>query len=512
MGKPEDEQTLAVSVVNENVPQNVDTRFVCKGCSWIYRLIGFKCFFMLLLSLAVFLSALFWLPPFLQFADQKDLDLDSKFKDHDIVASFNLKKPVSLLEANIMQLELDIYNEISVPTIKVVILSLEPEAGSNITKVVFAVDPDTKNSKISLYSESLIRSSFVSLVINQSFLRLTTSLFGDPFLFEVLKFPGGIIVIPLQSAFLLQKVQILFNFTLNFSIYQIQVNFNELTSQLKSGLHLASYENLYISLLNSKGSTVAPPTIVQSSVLLTVGNTPSTPRLKQLAQTITGSNSKNLGLNNTVFGKVKQVQLSSILQHSLNGGDGSAPSSSPSSAPLPHSHHHNHHHHHHRHHNHNDHLAPASSPTPETPTAAPPPVHGSPASMKNSPAPQISHEAKPPGCHRANKGGSMKKGRTQSHMAPTIAPTISPHYSTASPQAHIAPPTPTPAPFSHSRPALSPLPNVAFAHASPPSKSGSDMEHHDSTLPASQSPLSSYAGHSTVQLVLSLLLAVVLHF
>lgn len=122
------------------------------------------------------------------------------------------------------------------------ILSLKPLAGSNITKVVFGVDPDVKGSRISSAAISLIRASFVSLVIRQSSLRLTASLFGDPFSFDVLKFVGGITVIPPQSAFLLQKVQILFNFTLNFSIDQIQGNFSELTSQLKSGLHLASYE------------------------------------------------------------------------------------------------------------------------------------------------------------------------------------------------------------------------------------------------------------------------------
>ena len=122
-----------------------------------------------------------------------------------------------------------------------VVLSLEPSAGTNITKVVFAVDLDAKSSRI-LTSQSLIRELFESLVTQQSSLRLTASLFGDPFTFEVLKFPGGITVNPPQSAFLLQKVQILFNFTLNFSIEQILENFNELTSQLKSGLHLASYE------------------------------------------------------------------------------------------------------------------------------------------------------------------------------------------------------------------------------------------------------------------------------
>jgi hypothetical protein len=35
--------------------------------------------------------------------------------------------------------------------------------------------------------------------------------------------------------------------------------------------------------------------------------------MKQLAQKITNSSSGNLGLNNTVFGKVKQIRLSSYL-------------------------------------------------------------------------------------------------------------------------------------------------------------------------------------------------------
>ena len=126
---------------------------------------------------------------------------------------------------------------------QVEIVSLKPLTGSNITKVVFAVVSDERNSKVSSTTQSLIRASFVSLV-QQYPLRLTASLFGDPFSFEVLKFPGGITISPPQSAFLLQKVQILFNFTLNFSISQIQDNFNELTSQLKSGLRLAPYEVL----------------------------------------------------------------------------------------------------------------------------------------------------------------------------------------------------------------------------------------------------------------------------
>ncbi|KAK4770850.1 hypothetical protein SAY87_031382 [Trapa incisa] len=104
-----------------------------------------------------------------------------------------------------------------------------------------------------------------------------------------MKFHGGISVIPTQSAHLLQKVQIYLNFTLIFSIEQPQESFYELKSQLKSGLHLSPYENLYISLSNLRGSTVHAPTIVQSSVLLAMGTQPSKPRLKQLAQIIKGN-------------------------------------------------------------------------------------------------------------------------------------------------------------------------------------------------------------------------------
>lgn len=510
-----------MSAGTEDLERNVEPRF--HGCvsKRISRVIGLRCILVLLLSVGVFLSALFWLPPFLQFADQGDLDLDSRFKDHEIVASFIIEKPVALLDNNILQLENDIFDEIGFPTTKVVILSLEPSAGSNITRVVFAIDPDLQYSKISPMAQSLIRASFLSLVIHQSSLRLTKSLFGEPFFFEVLKFPGGITVIPPQSAFLLQKVQILFNFTLNFSIYQIQVNFNELKSQLASGLDLAPYENLYISLSNSRGSTVAPPTTVQSSVLLAVGNTPSMPRLKQLAQTITDSHSRNLGLNHTVFGRVKQVRLSSILQHSLHGGSGT--SSSPSPAPLPHHHHHKHHGHHHHH---SAHLAPENSPSPATDKgshasrrSAAAPKHNSPAPEKSSPAPH-----KPPGCQFGKR--RHNNTRKNPRLAPSIAPTISPQSSATSPPKQLHPPArhpptrhpPTlhppalpPAPVSHSVSGSSPLPNVVFAHVQPPSKSESDKQHSNKMPIISPSPASSSVGCPTAPWAILLLLAMVLH-
>lgn len=122
------------------------------------------------------------------------------------------------------------------------VLALERLENLNRTMVVFAIDPEKKSSKIPSEIESLIKAAFQTLVEKELSFRLTESLFGQPFLFEVLKFPGGITVIPSHPVFPLQKAQLLFNFTLNFSIYQIQSNFEELTSQLKKGINLAPYE------------------------------------------------------------------------------------------------------------------------------------------------------------------------------------------------------------------------------------------------------------------------------
>ncbi|XP_010525430.1 PREDICTED: uncharacterized protein LOC104803224 [Tarenaya hassleriana] len=399
----------------QNQPaENNDRSSRCSGCcccGWISRFVNLRCVLVLALSAAVFLSALFWLPPFLGLTDRQDLDLDPRFKDHKIVASFYVEKSVSFLEENMLQLEKDIFDEIGFPTTKVVVLCLERSGNSNRISVVFGVDPEEKNSKISPEIQSLIRAAFKTLVIKQVSLRLTESLFGHPFLFEVLKFPKGITVIPPQPIFPLQKVQILFNFTLNFSIYQIQSNFLELTSQLKKGINLAPYENLYITLSNSRGSTVAPPTTVQSSVLLTFGNTPS--RLKQLAQTISGSNSKNLGLNHAVFGKVKQVSLSSILQHSLDGGKGIPVSWSPTPAPQPD---------HHSHHQ-SSYLSPQRTPAYKGFAPAPAPT-------KRSHMPRKSGNANAP-CHfqymRPNRNiGSTHSTASRTSSAP---PTISPRHS-----------------------------------------------------------------------------------
>ncbi|KAG2318050.1 hypothetical protein Bca52824_021172 [Brassica carinata] len=301
MGKPEDDgnqEALGDSTERRNAPPR-RCRCCCGCFGWISGFVGCKCLFVLLLSVALFLSALFLLLPF-GGVDRGDSYLDPRFKGHAVVASFSLNRPKSFLNEHLAQLQEDIFQEMSYISINVTILALESH-GLNITKVVFGIDHDTAYREILPLSLSTIKGMFESVLINQSTLQLTKPLFGETFLFEVLKFPGGITVIPPQSAFPLQKFKLSFNFTLNYSIHQIQINFNTLALQLKNGLNLAPYENLYVTLSNSEGSTVSPPTTVHSSVLLRVGTSNPSPRLKQLTDTITGSRSKNLGLNNTIF-------------------------------------------------------------------------------------------------------------------------------------------------------------------------------------------------------------------
>ncbi|KAM3288478.1 hypothetical protein P3S67_021908 [Capsicum chacoense] len=468
MGKVEEEHQLpniSSSVVVEGsstTEQNVERSRCGRLSGWV----KFRCVLALLFGGAVLLSAVFLLPIFHN-GDLGDLDLDPKFRGHDIVASFMLEKPVALVEDYIMQLEDDIFDEISVSNTKVEIISLENITGSNITRVVFAVDSDMKNMRISPTALSLVRSDFESVITRLSFLRLAPSLFGDPFSFEVLKLRGGITVIPKQSGFVMQNVQIQFNFTLNFSIDEIQDKFDELTSQLKSGVHLESYENLYIKLTNTRGSTVDPPTIIQCQVFLAVG-IPSNSRLKQLAQTI-GSNSKNLGLNNTVFGRVKQVSLSSILQHSL-GGNGGSPSPSPTPQPYRHQHHHHHHsHHHHR----GSSVAPAISPAPRAEKGGSGGQKVSPVSapvLVPAPVPPIHkrHIAQPP-CHF---GRYPRKEKSHPPARPPVrVPVPAPHVA-PSPQQQTHAPTP----ILHKIPVSSPLPSVVYAHAQPPPRTPSVAE------------------------------------
>ncbi|ONK54919.1 uncharacterized protein A4U43_UnF9720 [Asparagus officinalis] len=255
----------------------------------------------------------------------------------DIKAGFILEQPFPLLVSNIGRLEYDILGEIGVPNTKVSIISMRPSDSTNWTYVDFAVLPNPKTASISLPALSVLRSSLVELVLQQLNLSLTPSIFGQPSSFEVMKFPGGITVIPAQSASIWEIMQILFNFSLNNSIVEIQKDLEELKYQLKVGLNLRAYENVYVQITNVNGSTVAPPVIVQASVLSDFGSRSLLPdRLKQLAQVIQGPHAENLGLNHSVFGKVKEVVLSSYLEHSIESPTPSpSPSLSPSPSPSP---------------------------------------------------------------------------------------------------------------------------------------------------------------------------------
>ncbi|CAK9165745.1 unnamed protein product [Ilex paraguariensis] len=73
MGKVEEEQSLPTTVGAQNTDQNAEHR--CRGGGFV----NFRCVLALVLGCAVLLSALFWLPPFLHYGDQRDLDLHSEF-------------------------------------------------------------------------------------------------------------------------------------------------------------------------------------------------------------------------------------------------------------------------------------------------------------------------------------------------------------------------------------------------------------------------------------------------
>lgn len=127
-------------------------------------------------------------------------------------------------------------------TLQVAILSLHQLGAPNWTNVVFGVISDPLNAPINPVPLSVLKSSFIGLFLRETNLTLTPSIFGQPTMFQILKFPGGVTVIPSESASIWQVPQIQFNFTLNNSILDVEENFVELRYQLKDGLHLRSYE------------------------------------------------------------------------------------------------------------------------------------------------------------------------------------------------------------------------------------------------------------------------------
>ncbi|WOL06577.1 hypothetical protein Cni_G15311 [Canna indica] len=436
MGKPEE--------VRVDVPDlEAGTAVGGGAAAGICRVFSARCLLVFVLSASVLLSAVFWLPPFR--AHRSVFVTDDPDSLHaEIQASFILETPISELASGAARLEYEIFEEIGVPNSKVSIISMHSLAPENSTHVVFGFLPDPKNASISSPALSILRSTLINLVLKQINISLTSSVFGQPSSFELLKFPGGITVIPLQSASIWEIAKILFNFKLNNTIEEVLENIDSLKDELKFGLNLKSYENVYVKLTNGNGSTVAPPVTVQASVLSDVGSGSLLPdRMKQLAQVITGPGANNLGLNNSVFGKVKQVQLSSYLEHSISSlAPGPSPSASPSDA----------------------------SPYPEPPTSSTP-------ALSPTPAPSNDGHTKPPCFHRHTP-------TSESPMTNAPAPRIGIHL-----HSHTAH-APAPAPLRSSTglspncdscpsvapsagPSVYPLTPISFSHspssASPPS-------------------------------------------
>ncbi|PON94300.1 hypothetical protein TorRG33x02_097740 [Trema orientale] len=331
MGKSE-VQNLRQQQSHEAENRDSSSGILCAGCSMVLtglaKDFSFKCVLILILSFSILVSGIFWILP--------NRVINSGFDAQEAIklgasaqAYFILEKPVSELVPHIRRLEYDITSEIGVPDVKVAILSMHQSGAPNLTAVVFGALPDPINAAISPVSLSLLRSSLIEVFMQQTNLTVTRTIFGQPSGFEILKFQGGVTVIPVLSASIWQIPQILFNFTLNNSISEILENIVELKYQLKFGLHLRPYENVFVQITNIFGSTTTAPVIIQASIKSDYGSL-LPQRLKQLAETLQGSPSGNLGLDNSVFGKVKSISLSSYLEGTLY----SIPPS-PSPAPGP---------------------------------------------------------------------------------------------------------------------------------------------------------------------------------
>ncbi|XP_047950264.1 uncharacterized protein LOC125195986 isoform X2 [Salvia hispanica] len=380
MGKAVNQQ-LPIVQQQQQQPRHSSRTFLCQRCAvGVSRFFSFKCALVLMLSLAAFFSALFGVLPFRY--KHPGFDAKTSIKLSATVQSyFQLQKPISELIPYISRLEYDINEEIGVLSFKVAVLSMHPadpsnwNSLSNWTDVVFGFIPDPINSTTNPVALSVLKLSLIDLFLQQYNLTLTSTIFGEPSSFEILKYPGGVTIIPERTPLLSLP---LVNFTLNSSIYDIKENLPVLKEQLKLGLHLTPYEMVYVQVTNKHGSTKDPPVMVEALVASDIPIQPE--RLRQLAQIITGSPSmENLGLDHSVFGKVKEISLSSFLNHSLY-----AP------APTP---------------------TPAPAPTP-TPTPAPTP------SQSPSPSPSIDYHSGPSMAPSYSPGLSPN-----SHHAPAPCPT-----------------------------------------------------------------------------------------
>lgn len=324
-------QRLPVQSVDGVGSRNFSQR-CSMGLSAIGSQFSFKCIAVLLLSIALFLSALFWILP--HSSKVSGFDAEEVIKHAATTqAYFRLEKPVSDIVLHIARLEYDILEEIAIPNMKVSVLSVHAASVANQTNVIFGFLPDPVDSSNTPVSLALLKSALLELYLRNINLTLTSSIFGQPSSFEILKCPDGITLMP-EHLPMWDLPDVLFNFTLHSSIDEIRETFSVLKGQLILGLRIRQSELLFLQISNTVGSTKDPPVIVEASVYSELGRL-QPQRLQQLAQIIMKSvPTSNLGLDNSVFGKVKQVNLSSFLNRTVHAVPPTLPPA-PTPAPAP---------------------------------------------------------------------------------------------------------------------------------------------------------------------------------
>ncbi|XP_051192510.1 uncharacterized protein [Lolium perenne] len=298
---------------------------LCGFTATIGKALSAKCVAALFLGVGVFLSALFLL---LHLRAPGSVPDDPGTLIGGIQASFILSKPPAQLASHVTMLEEEIYQQIGVPNTKV---SVSMQTLKDVTYVRFSILPDTMNTSISAQYMQVLRNNLIQLTLQQLNLSLTPSVFGDPFCVEVLGFPGGItmeVEHPQQNS-TVDPAQPFFSMTLDLSIRQLR----RLIQMMKKSFGHMLEQEIYIDLTNKNGSTIAPPTTVKVFISPNDRSIYQDPnRLKQLAETIMRSNSRNLGLNAAIFGRIKDLWLAPCLQRFVPSF---APSSSPAPIPSP---------------------------------------------------------------------------------------------------------------------------------------------------------------------------------
>ncbi|KAH9309931.1 hypothetical protein KI387_037842, partial [Taxus chinensis] len=240
MGKPNEGSNLTGNQEGEDVQESSS---LCNACaSSICTGKTLKCVVALVLSLTLLAFGVWSLPFFEKHSGASGGPASASNLQAQIQASFILQEPISVINASILKLEFAIWEEFSVPSTKVAVTSLEPSNTANSTEVIFDILPDPENTYISPYGLFWLRDTLINLVSGSYNLSLKSGDFGDVHFFELLKFPGGITIVPKQRVFPLQRVSMLFNFTLHSTISQVVENLDQLRNQLSIGLHVRPNE------------------------------------------------------------------------------------------------------------------------------------------------------------------------------------------------------------------------------------------------------------------------------